>query len=162
MAYDRCDSYQGSSTRFRSGRRQPRYGTYKRGLNSKVHLAVAKNGLPVGCIVTAGTIGDCTKAVDLLQGLIADTLFADRAYDTNEIIEYAKTRNMEIVIPPKKNRVVQREYNKELYKLRHLVENAILKVKRWRGIATRYAKHTASFLASVCACCVFLWAKYLV
>ncbi len=30
------------------------------------------------------------------------------------------------VIPPKRNRKVQREYDKDLYKLRHLVENAFL------------------------------------
>lgn len=34
-------------------------------------------------------------------------------------------------------------------KLRHLVENAFLHLKRWRGIATRYAKNSASFLV----CC---------
>jgi transposase len=87
----------------------------------------------------------------------ADTLFADKAYDTNDIIAYAQARGMKIVIPPKKNRVVQREYDEELYKLRHLVENAILKLKRWRGIATRYAKNSNSFLAAVFVRCICLW-----
>ena len=61
----------------------------------------------------------------------------------------AVERNMEVVIPPKKNRLVQREYDKYLYKMRHLVENAVLLIKEWRGIATRYAKNTASYLAAV-------------
>jgi len=43
------------------------------------------------------------------------------------------------VIPPKKNRKHLRDYDKYLYKLRHLVENAFLLLKRLRGIATRYA-----------------------
>lgn len=47
---------------------------------------------------------------------------------------------MEPVIPPKKNHKVLREYDKDLYKARHLVENAFLYLKQWRGIATRYAK----------------------
>ena len=64
---------------------------------------------------------------------------------------------MEIVIPPKKNRKVLRFYDKDLYKLRHLVENAFLLLKRWRGIATRYAKNTASFLAAVQIRCVAIW-----
>jgi len=118
---------------------------------------VDENGMPVGCIITDGTTADCTKAVDLLEGLTANTLFADRAYDTDAIISYAELKNMDVVIPPKKNRLVQRDYDKELYKLRHRVENTFLKLKRWRGIATRYAKHTASFLASVFAACLFLW-----
>ena len=66
---------------------------------------------------------------------------------------------MEVVIPPKKNRVEQREYDKALYRLRHLVENAFLHLKRWRGIATRYAKTTASFLAAVQIRCFALWAN---
>ena len=49
-----------------------------------------------------------------------------------------------VVIPPKKNRKEQREYDRYLYKIRHLVENAFLWLKRWRGIATRYAKKVLS------------------
>ena len=49
-------------------------------------------------------------------------------------------------------------YDKEIYKLRHLVENAFLHLKRWRGIATRYAKTTSSFLAAVQIRCIALWA----
>ena len=36
---------------------------------------------------------------------------------------------MEVVIPPKKNRKEQRAYDKALYKIRHLVENAFLHFK---------------------------------
>jgi transposase len=63
------------------------------------------------------------------------------------------------VIPPKKNRIVQREYDKALFRLRHLVENAVLHLKRWRGIATRYAKNASSFLAAVQIRCIALWAN---
>ena len=54
----------------------------------------------------------------------------------------------------KKNRKKQREYDKYLYKLHHLVENAFLKLKRWRGVATRYAKTTKVFVSAVIACCI--------
>nr|MCG3461763.1 IS5/IS1182 family transposase [Xenorhabdus bovienii] len=43
--------------------------------------------------------------------------------------------------------------------LRHLVENTFLHLKRWRGIATRYAKNSASFLAAVQIRCLVLWLK---
>jgi transposase len=66
---------------------------------------------------------------------------------------------MQVVIPPKKNRKEQREYDKHLYRMRHLVENAFLKLREWRGIATRYAKNTTSFLAAVHIKCVAIWAK---
>jgi len=68
---------------------------------------------------------------------------------------------MKIVIPPKRSRKFQREYDEHLYKLRHLVENAFLHLKRWRGIATRYAKNTASFVAAIQIRCILLWANVL-
>lgn len=49
---------------------------------------------------------------------------------------------MTAVIPPRRNRKVQRPYDKAIYKVRHLVENAFLLLKRWRSVATRYAKKT--------------------
>jgi len=97
----------------------------------------------------------------LIDGILAGWLLADRSYDSNEIIEKAMSQNMNIVIPPKKNRKEQREYDKHLYCLRHLVENAFLHLKRWRGIATRYAKNTSSFVAAVQIRCIFLWLKVL-
>ena len=109
--------------------------------------------------VTAGTVADCKYGEKLIEGIDAAALLADRGYDTNAIIEAARAAGMEIVIPPKKNRIEQREYDEYLYKLRHLVENAFLMLKRWRGIATRYAKNTASFLAAVHIRCIAIWAN---
>ena len=63
---------------------------------------------------------------------------------------------MSAVIPPRRHRRIQRPYDKELYRLRGLVENAFLYLKRWRGIATRYAKNSASFLAAVQIRCIAL------
>ncbi|MGI2299099.1 IS5/IS1182 family transposase, partial [Candidatus Cardinium hertigii] len=65
------------------------------------------------------------------------------------------------VIPPKKNRKIKRDFDKNLYKFRHLVENMFLKIKQWRGISTRYAKNTASFLAAVQIRCIHLWTNFL-
>ena len=68
---------------------------------------------------------------------------------------------MKVVIPPKKNRKEQREYDKELYRARHLVENAFLHLKSWRGIATCYAKNDYSFVSSVHIRCISLWLSFL-
>ena len=53
--------------------------------------------------------------------MAADYLLADRGYDTNAILEQAARQGMNPVIPPRKHRLVQRDYDKYLYKLRHLV-----------------------------------------
>ncbi len=85
----------------------------------------------------------------MIDGIDADALFADRAYDTDEIICYALTSEMEVVIPSKRNRKKPRQHDEFLYKFRHLVENAF------------YAKSTASFLAAVQIRCMDMWLKIL-
>ncbi len=117
------------------------------------------HGLPVRAIITKGTTADCKQACALIQGISAQYLFADRGYDTNELINMAEKQGMITVIPPKRNRKNQREYDKDLYKYRHLVENAFLHLKRWRDIATRYSKNVSSFLAAIHIRCIHLWAK---
>ena len=98
-------------------------GLTKGGRNTKIHAVVDSFGFPIRLIVTSGTVADCSKAIELLEGIDASCVFADKAYDTQEILNYAKEHNMQVVIPPKKNRIEQREYDKHLYKYRHLVEN---------------------------------------
>jgi transposase len=71
----------------------------------------------------------------------------------------AKEAGMAPVMPPRSNRNELRSYDEYLYRLRHLVENAFMELKRWRGIATRYAKNTASYLAAVHIRCIVMWAK---
>ena len=63
----------------------------------------------------------------------------------------------EAVIPSKSNRKVKREIDEHIYKQRHMVENAFEKLKRWRGIATRYCKRLSSFVAAVQIRCLSLW-----
>ena len=99
--------------------------------------------------------------MELIQDIPAEHYLADRAYDSNLILEQAEIQGMKVVIPPKKNRKQQREYDKYLYKMRHLIENAFLQLKRWRAIATRYAKNSASFLAAIHIRCITLWAQIL-
>ena len=132
-------------------------GPYKRGLNTKIHLAVDAHGMPVRFFITSGTTADCTVAARLIEGFQAEYLLADRGYDTDAIILKAVSAGMTPVIPPRKSRKQLREYDKYLYKLRHLVENAFLLLKRWRGIATRYAKNAASFAAAVQIRCIAIW-----
>ena len=94
-----------------------------------------------------------------MAGIKASYLLADRGYDAQYILAQAKQQGMEAVIPPRKNRQEQRDYDRHLYKFRHLVENAFLHLKQWRGVATRYAKNTRSFLAALHIRCLMIWSK---
>lgn len=71
---------------------------------TKIHLAVDANGMPVRVLITEGTRADCKEAIHLIDGLSAETLLADRGYDTNQIIAYAADAGMNIVIPAERNR----------------------------------------------------------
>ena len=90
--------------------------------------------MPVRFFVTSGTTADCAIAAQLIEGFQAEYLLADRGYDTDAILLKAADEGMTPVIPPKKNRKELREFDKYLYKLRHLIENAFLLLKRWRGL----------------------------
>ena len=63
------------------------------------------------------------------------------------------------VIPPKRNRKVTREYDEALCQARHLVANSFGKLKEWRGVATRYAKTAASYLAICRIRALAIWAR---
>ena len=115
--------------------------------------------MPVRVLITEGTRADSKEAVHLIEGITAGALLADRGYDTDEILDQALERGMTPVIPPRKKRKKLRKYDKEIYKARHLIENAFRHLKEWRGIATRYAKNTLSFLAAIHIRCLFLWAS---
>jgi transposase len=60
-----------------------------------------------------------------------------------------KQPGKQTVIPPKANRKEKREYDKELYKARHLIENFFAKLKLFRAISTRYDKTAQNFLAAI-------------
>ncbi len=76
-------------------------------------------------------------------------VIADRGYDSDALVEAIESRGAEAVIPPKKNRVKQRAYDKHLYKERNLAERFLNRIKRFRRVATRYEKTARNFLAFV-------------
>ena len=105
------------------------------GLNSKLHLAVDSDGMPVRLAVTEGTVAGSSQALPLIQGIEAQCLLADKACDTNAIIATALESGMDPVIPPKRNRREPWDYDRVLYRLSHLVENGFLEFKQRRGVA---------------------------
>ncbi len=105
-------------------------------------------GNPVGVFLTGGQAHDLIGADHLLPDLNADTLIADKAYDADKrVIEPLAGTGKGVVIPPKANRRLVRDYDRDLYKARHLVENFFAKIKQFRAIATRYDQTATNFLA---------------
>jgi transposase len=73
------------------------------------------------------------------------------------VIERLEGQGKTAVIPPKRNRSHPREYDKELYKARHLIENFFAKLKQYRAIATRYHKRARNFLGAIYLAAAVIW-----
>jgi transposase len=88
----------------------------------------------------------------------ANILLADKGFDADaRVLIPLQKAGKTAVIPPKANRKEQREYDKELYKARHLIENFFAKLKLFRAIATRYDKTARNFLAAIHLAASTIW-----
>ena len=110
-------------------------------------------------ILTGGQASDYTQAVALLEGMKAEAVLADKGYDADYIVETVEKTGAIAVIPPKSSRLKPREYDKELYKERNLIERLFNKLKHFRRVATRYDKTALSFMAFINIASVCLWLK---
>lgn len=85
-------------------------------------------------------------------------MLADKAFDADErVIEPLLARGKSVVIPPKSNRKVRRDFDKDPYMARHLIENFFSKLKQYRAIATRYDKTARNFLAAIHLAAAIVW-----
>ena len=81
-------------------------------------------------------IGDAT-----LKDMPGQTVIADKGYDAQaRVVQPLLDKGKHVVIPSRSTSKQQREYNRHLYKERHLVENFFVRLKQYRAIATRYDK----------------------
>ena len=127
-------------------------------MSTKINATVDALGNPTGFILTPGQACDLDGADILLPQIEADILIADKGFDADErVIEPLEKAGKSTVIPPKSNRKYKRDYDKELYKARHLIENFFAKLKQFRAIATRYDKRAINFLAGIYLASIVIW-----
>ena len=127
-------------------------------MSTKIHALVDALGNPIGFFLTGGQAHDLVGADHLLPSMQADTLIADKAFDADErVLDPLAAAGKTAVIPPKANRRLPRDYDRDLYKARHLIENFFAKLKQFRAIATRYDKTARNFLAAVHLAAAAIW-----
>jgi transposase len=103
-------------------------------------------------------VHDLAGADALLPHMSADLLIADRAFDADSrVLKPLAAAGKSAVIPPRPNRLTPREFDRELYKERHLIENFFCKLKQFRAIATRYDKTARNFLAAIHLAAATIW-----
>ncbi len=116
-------------------------------------------GNPVRWLLTGGQVADIDQAQPLLQGLHAAQVVADKGYDADALVMDLRERSMEPVIPPRRNRLEQRDYDRHVYKDRNLVERFFCRIKHFRRIATRYEKLTVNFSSLLAFVCSLIWLR---
>ena len=119
-------------------------------MSTKIHATCDALGNPTGFHLTPGQAHDLQGADALLPSIEAQALLADKAYHAKErLIDKLNEKDITPAIPSKSNKKEQREYDKHLYKERHLIENFFQKLKQYRAIATRYDKTAINFLGAI-------------
>lgn len=120
-------------------------GRSRGGFTTKIHTKVDALGNPIAFILTPGQQNDITQAKQLIGSTTQVTVIADKGYDSDDFIAFLEQRECVPVIPPRKNRLKPRLYDKHLYKERHSIECFFGKIKQFRRIATRYDKSAVAF-----------------
>ena len=89
-----------------------------------------------------------------------DAVAADKAYSSRASRAYLRRRGIKAVIPEEADQAANRKkrgrdggrpvaHDAEQYKERNTVERCINKIRAWRGLATRYDKTPASYVAGL-------------
>ncbi|GGT05546.1 hypothetical protein GCM10010156_74080 [Planobispora rosea] len=137
-------------------------GRSRGGLSSTLHLAVDTCCRVLAVILSAGQAGDNPHLIPLLDQVRPPLgyrrpagwwfrVIADKAYSARATRGYLRRRRIAATIPEKKDQLAQRRkrgarggrpytFDPEIYKRRNVVERAIARLKRYRALASRYAK----------------------
>ncbi|MBY5345719.1 IS5 family transposase [Rhizobium leguminosarum bv. viciae] len=134
-------------------------GRSRGGLSTKIHAATEALGLPVRLIASPGQRNDIAFAHDLVDGIQAAATIADKGYDADHLCDKITETGADVVIPPKRNRKLQRPYDADLYKERNRIERFFSKLKQFRRVATRYDKLLANFMGFVKLAAIAIWLK---
>lgn len=84
-------------------------------------------------------------------------LVADKGYDSLALREWLAGRGTEAVIPPRKNRKIQYDYDRAIYKQRNVVERMFCRFKDWRRVATRFDRSIKTFMATIAIAAFVTW-----
>ena len=158
--YDRpCPSVCCWSVKKNGGQANQALGRSRGGFSSKLHVVVDALGNPLDFVLTAGQRHDITQAAPLLNGRRCDYVMADKGFDDDDLIQLIRDLGAIPVIPARKNRTQPRDYDKHLYKERHLVECFFNKIKWFRRIFSRFDKLDRCYFGFLSFVATLIWLR---
>jgi transposase len=104
-------------------------------------------------------VHESRTAEAMLEGMDADAVIADKAYDSNAIRDTVKAAGMKAVIPSNASRTKTIRHDRLLYRERNRIERCFNKLKHFRRLATRYDRRAIHFLAFLCLAGSMLWMR---
>ena len=116
-------------------------------------------GRPLRFLVTAGQVGDIIAAPALLDGLSAEAVLADKAYDSNALRAIIANMGAAAVIPSNRCRKVAIPHDAVIYRHRNRIERCFNKLKHFRRFATRYDRRTIHFTGFIHLAAATIWMR---
>lgn len=116
-------------------------------------------GRPLRFILTPGQTGDVTQAPTLIEGLRADHVLADTAYDSCAFRDAVAAIGATAVIPSNPTRKVPFPIDRRIYRLRNRIERCFNSLKHFRRFATGYDRRAVYFLSFIHLAAAMIWMR---
>lgn len=129
-------------------------GRSRGGYGTKIHLVCVDEDSALAVELTPAQAHDAPPFDALFEAALqrfpeAEEVIADKGYDSWPLKQKILEAGMPAHIPSRSNAKDPWPIDAESYKERNRIERLINKMKQFRGIATRYDKLAATFLASI-------------
>jgi transposase len=129
------------------------------GFTTKIHAVVDALGNPLKFGLTPGQCHDVTQASQMLKEFEGTQVLADKGYDSAELVTQLQSQRCAPIVPSRSNAKNPREYDKHVYKERHLVECFFSKIKHFRHVFSRFDKTAQAFLGFLNFVGVLIWLR---
>jgi transposase len=132
-------------------------GYSRGGFGTKVHLLCDAKGIILGVYVTPGQRHE-SKAFEPLTDHVFRPrrrgkrfwpyrMAGDKGYSYPHIRRWMKRHGIQPVIPTRRNQVSEKNFDKETYKKRNIIERVVGWFKECRRLGTRYEKLAVNYVA---------------